>query len=615
MEYERMKESYIQGWRTWNVRSVLSHVRMPDGLAVNLAFKEYQTGAYLKEALIGRLKEPGDGVEELRPGPHTFDETYTDMTVIWRGMEIQVESTVENGDLIMLVTPKSFQVKPAMLVVETGLLWGRPGHTERSGGIVRASLPGGEIVIRAAGAPMADKNIPTQSAYLSVALSGPTAVYTGEPRTLEGVQAAIEAARRRAAEQGAAYGSLASVYQAIECALAWDTIYDPNNDRVISPVSRIWSLNSGGYVLFCWDNFFAGFMGSLGSKELAYSNLIEILSERTEDGFVPNFAYGTGQKSADRSQPPVGSAMLLETYRRFREKWIVERMYPGLMRWNTWFLENRMNPSGALCWGSNPIPVLYGNYWETHGVHERFGAALESGLDNSPMYDDIPFDEAHNRLCLEDVGLTGLYILDCRSLMELAKVIGRDADIPELRARMDRACDGLEGLWDEENGFYYNRRPDTGEFSRHVSPTNFYALFSPSVSEARARRMADEHYYNPDEFYGDWMLPSIARNDPGFPDQNYWRGRVWGPMNFLVYLALQNTQLADVRADLARKSLDMFRPEWEAHRHVHENYSAVTGEGCDVENSDRFYHWGALLAVIALAQAGYIEGFGKELEA
>jgi hypothetical protein len=273
-----------------------------------------------------------------------------------------------------------------------------------------------------------------------------------------------------------------------------------------------------------------------------------------------------------------------------------------------------MNPSGALSWGSNPIPVLYGNRWETDGVHATFGGALESGLDNSPMYDDIPFDRASSRMCLEDVGLTGLFIRDCRSLIELAKLIGKSADIPALEGRAARAEAGLETLWDEENGFYYNRRTDTGSFSRRISPTNFYALFSRSVPAERLRRIADGHYFNPGEFYGDWMLPSIARNDPAFPDQDYWRGRVWAPLNFLVYMALLGHDLPDVRRDLAEKSAAIFLKEWDERRHVHENYNSITGEGCDAHNSDRFYHWGALLPVIALAERGLLPGFGGPLE-
>ncbi len=616
MNYELMKQGYIKGWHTWNVRSVLSHVHMPDGFALNVAFKEYREGHYLKETLVGRfVNEYGrEPAETAFPGAHAFDESYTEMRVKWCDMEIKVESAVEDGQLMLLITPIRRQVRPAMLVLESGFLWGRPGYAEAKGRSLLAHAPACEHAVYITGTPMEDANIPVQAACLCTVLDSPVAVSTGHPLPLEVVQARIFANREAHEKNCARFGEMGSMYSAMESALGWDTIYDARHNRVVSPVSRLWSIGSGGYVLFCWDNFFAGFMAGLGCKELAYSNLREILNEQTADGFVPNLAYATGQVSADRSQPPVGSTMLLETYRIFREKWIVEDMYPDLMRWNHWFYTHRMNPSGALCWGSEEIPVLFGNRWETEGVHGRYGAALESGLDNSPMYDDIPFNPETNRLELEDVGLTGLYILDCQSLMALAHLIGREEDVSLLHQRMEKAQKGLETLWDEENGFYYNRRTDTGAFSRRISPTNFYALFSPDVPPERQRRMADKHYYNPEEFYGEWMLPSIARNDPAYPEQNYWRGRVWAPLNFLVYLALMRTELEDVRHDLAEKSARLFMKEWTEHRHVHENYSAISGEGCDSGNSDKFYHWGALLCVIALADQGYIPGLGKPLD-
>ena len=613
--YEEMKRLYLRGWHTWNVRSVLSHVHMPDGLALNLALKEYASGHYLKETLIGRFPGGNGGapVEEAFPGPHAYDGSYTEMTVRWCGIEIRVESTLEEGELVLLVTPLAGQVRPALLVIEGGFLWGQPGWLERCEGTLAAHTPTGERLVFTSGTPQEDSNIPVQTAYLSVALDGPVTVSTGSPWAVARATALLQA-RREAHEKGTARSSeLREMYLAMESALAWDTIYDAKHDRVISPVSRLWSIDNGGYVLFCWDTFFAGYMASLGSPELAVSNLCEILNERTADGFVPNFAYATGQVSADRSQPPVGSAMLLETYRVLGEKRIVEEMFDDLLQWNRWFAAHRRNPNGTMSWGSGQIPVLYGNRWEREGVHGRFGAALESGLDNSPMYDDIPFDEATDRMQLEDVGLTGLYILDCRSLLELARLIGREEVMGELTERLRLACAGLETLWDEERGFYYNRRSDTGAFSRRISPTNFYALFAPDLPAERQRRIADEHYYNPDEFYGAWMLPSISRGDPAYPEQDYWRGRVWAPLNFLVYLALKRTGLADVRSDLAQKSAALFLKEWRAHRHIHENYNSITGEGCDVANSDRFYHWGALLCAVALAEAGEPQGFGMPL--
>ena len=461
MDYALMKKRYLNGWHTWNVRSVLSHVHMPDGLALNVAFKEYREGHYLKETLVGRFTDEygREPAETAFPGIHAFDDSYTEMSVEWCDMVIKVESAVIEDELILLITPVKTHARPAMLVLEGGFLWGKPGWVEKSGQTLITHTPSGERVVYTSGQPMEDSNIPVQTAFLAVSLDRPVAFSTGTPRSLEEAQ------------------------------------------RLTEHCKKAHEMKT------------AGFMAALGSPELAYSNLREILNEQTKEGFVPNFAYATGQCSSDRSQPPVGSAMLLETYRIHREKWIVEDMYPALLAWNLWFAGHRMNDSGALCWGSERIPVLYGNRWETDGVNSTFGAALESGLDNSPMYDDVPFNRETNRLELEDVGLTGLYILDCRSLIELAKIIGKNADIPGLLKRMEKACRGLENLWDEENGFYYNRRTDTKKFSRRISPTNFYALFSPYVSSERQRRMADEHYYNPDDFYGEWMMPSIARTD------------------------------------------------------------------------------------------------------
>jgi putative isomerase len=141
--------------------------------------------------------------------------------------------------------------------------------------------------------------------------------------------------------------------------------------------------------------------------------------------------------------------------------------------------------------------------------------------------------------------------------------------------------------------------------NRRLSPTNFYPLLAKAASQEHAQSMI-KHLLNRDEFWGDWIMPSIAYNDPAFKDQNYWRGRVWGPMNYLVYLGLLNYDDASVRKEFAEKSYALFLKEWREKGHVHENYNAITGTGDDVASSDRFYHWGALLGYIE-----YLEQSGK----
>ena len=663
-EYEELKRHYINGWKTWNVHSVFSYVHMPDGLALGLHMKEYRDGNFLRDALIGRFAsdDPEDATEVLFPGEHAVDDSYTSMEMEWCGARVRVETACDDDRFALLVTELVPQKKPLSLYLSGGYLWNRPGRVWRSGGCLRAESGTADAddclcaenrdssrgiwCIETSGGirlqseameeaeDVADVNVPLTGPYLSLKLRGQAAFlarragsgkcgpqcdaqpqHEAQPpegpegsgraeQILQEVRALTEQKKQALAKRYSREGNLEWACRAAECAIAWDTVYDAVNNRVISPVSRLWSIRKGGYVLFCWDNFFAGYLagylpGTAG-KEVAYSNVIEIVNERTPKGFVPNMSCGNGQKTLDRSQPPVGSRMVLELYRKYEDLWLVELLYPALLKWNTWFYENRKHTSGAFCWGSDPAPVLFGNRWEIDGVNGRFGGSLESGMDNSPLYDDIPFDTQTNCLKLEDVGLTGLYIMDCGALAKLAQLLGKSEDIRLLETRKKEVSKGLEQLWDEERGFYYNRRTDTGEFSRRIAPTNFYALFADGIPSGRLERIIREHYYNPEEFYGDWMLPSIARNDPAFADQEYWRGRVWAPLNFLVYLAFEQQHLTEACSDLAKKSAAIFLPEWQEKRHVHENYNSITGEGCDVHSSDRFYHWGALMASIVL---------------
>jgi len=586
----------IEGWNTWNVRSVLSHVHMPEGIAISLGIKEYSQGHCLREALIGRQ---GDDKEQIIPGPHAYDGSYTSLELIWRQIKLRVETAVDDGEWYAVVTPMVTGTKTEALTIEGSVLWNRPGFARRERGILIIESGAKTVTIRASGTYRNEEPVSEiTSPYLLVSLREPVAVSTNPEKLtdakdiIEGKKAAFLAARR-------AYGDQQEAYDAMQSCLAWDTIYDPIKGRMISPVSRIWSCGNGGWVLFEWDTYFAAWMAATENKELAYANAIAITDEATERGLIPNSAYASGFKSRDRSEPPVGSMTVQALCDIFGETVLAEKLFDALLKWNRWWPESR-DKDGYLCWGSNPYEPVFGNYWETKGVNERYGGTLESGLDNSPMYDDVPFDQESHVLLLADVGLMSLYIGDCNALADLAKRISRNAEAGELQKRADSYAEKLRGMWCEETGLFLNKNLVTGEYSHRLSPTHFYPLIARVATQEQAERMIDEHFFNPEEFWGDWILPSIARNDPAYPDQNYWRGRIWAPMNFLVYLGVRNYDLGKARTALVEKSEELLLKEWREHRHVHENYCADTGEGCNKGNSDRFYHWGGLLGLIAI---------------
>ena len=148
------------------------------------------------------------------------------------------------------------------------------------------------------------------------------------------------------------------------------------------------------------------------------------------------------------------------------------------MIWNSWFWDNRRWDSGFMSWGSNPREEVTGFVWESAGVNDTFGAALESGLDNSPMYDDMPFDKKRNMLRLADAGLNGA-LCDgiVKHFCDIASILGKNQQAKTLKNRAESIAAALEELWDKKTGIYLNKNLVTDDFSYRMSPTNFYSLF------------------------------------------------------------------------------------------------------------------------------------------
>ncbi len=78
-------------------------------------------------------------------------------------------------------------------------------------------------------------------------------------------------------------------------------------------------------------------------------------------------------------------------------------------------------------------------------------------------------------------------------------------------------------------------------------------------------------------------------------------------MNFLVYLGIINYDLPQARKDIVDKSSELILQSWFKGNYVFENYNANSGQGNDIESSDKFYHWGGLLCFIQLLDEGYFD--------
>lgn len=584
-KYANLKKELARGWNTWNTNSVLSHVLLPEGFSINLELKDGASGTFLREALIGRR---GASVETIRPGLHSYDGSYTELTLEWESIKLKIESAASEKELVILITPLSKNTS-GQLLIRPEMLWSRKGTITKNGDGFSARLSSGNLSVHISNSI---KDIQyTDSVFAIVPLEKNIAINTGEKKSLQEIKKIVNAARGKLLASYNNYPGLAELHKAMQNVLSWDVIYEPTHDRVIAPVSRIWSVDAKGWVIFDWDTYFASWMFALENKSLAYTNAIAITNEITEQGFIPNYAAGLG-KTNDRSQPPVGSMVIREIYRKYKEKWLLQYTFDKLLSWNRWWPKKR-DIDGYLVWGSDLL--------------NREAPKWESGMDNSTMYDDAPYDSTTHLQKLADVGLMSLYIEDCKALADIANEINKPDIATELNNRAAKYTASLKTLWNEKFGLFLNKNLDNGAFSYRLSPTLFYPLIPGVATQEQADRMIKEHFYNPEEFWGKYILSSSPRNDTAYKANTYWRGRIWAPLNFLVYLGIRNYKLPKAQKDIVQKSNELLLKSWLSNRYIYENYNGDTGEGDDVPNSDKFYHWGALLGFISFVEGGYVK--------
>lgn len=388
--------------------------------------------------------------------------------------------------------------------------------------------------------------------------------------------------------------------EAIGNSMFWNTLYVPALGLEFPSISRHWAKQFGGWVVGEWDCFFGSLLTNMEDTAQTSAAVRAILLSQSSNGVVPNIDGGSGT-SPDRSQPPVGAYAVWKNYERNQDREILEWAYPRLKLWHEWWFKNRGdgqawrdgNHDGLLEWGSDK-----GSTPSVGGRGNLQTAKWESGMDDSPMWDDVTYNPSSYTMELDDVGLNSLYALDSECLARIASILGNEEDSRRFTADYKRIKAAMQQkLWNEKDGIYENLYWD-GHFSNRLSPTNFYPMLAGVATPDQAKRMVQEHLLNPKEFWGTYVIPTISRSDSVFTDQFYWRGDIWAPTNYLVYEGLNRYGEDEVALTFAEKSYDLFMADWNANQHTNEQYYAWGGSA----GGDKHYTWGALLCLIATEQ-------------
>ncbi|UCH35542.1 MAG: hypothetical protein JSV65_04100 [Armatimonadota bacterium] len=277
--------------------------------------------------------------------------------------------------------------------------------------------------------------------------------------------------------------------------------------------------------MWLWDTAFQSFGYARLDAALARETLLAALSKVRDDGFLPHRMTPDAAGDSDITQPPVLGWAVWSLHQLEPDRDFLERAYEPLSKYLKWDLGNRdRDGDGLLEWA----------------------ASDESGMDNSPRFDDGVRSAA--------VDLNAFAAAEAGFLAEIGAALGRPADAEAWRAERQRLATAVEAaLWCEEDGMYYDRVPGGG-FVRVKTCAGFAPMFAGIASAERVSRLV-ERLIDPAQFWPAFPVPSVALDEPSFTD-DMWRGPTWPSYNYLIVQGLKRYGHDDVAADLAERYLD-----------------------------------------------------------
>jgi len=278
-----------------------------------------------------------------------------------------------------------------------------------------------------------------------------------------------------------------------------------------------------------WDSAFHSIGNAYIDPELAYDTLRTILDVQEPDGFIPHMSYPEGW-IVPHTQPPLIAWALYRLYEKTGRKDWVENLYEGNRKSLNWIMKNR-DANGNF---------LYEWYVDPNVEVCRCG---ESGMDNTPRFDVVQL--------MDSIDFSCYMANEMRHMEKLARILDIKEDAEGYASLFAKMSERINAeLYDEEDGRYYDRELESGEFRKVSTPAGFLPLFAGVCPPDRAKRLAED-ICNPNTFGTPLPIPTVALNDP-YHSKDYWRGTVWINYSYMVQQGLRDNgfvQEADWLAD------------------------------------------------------------------
>jgi glycogen debranching enzyme len=348
------------------------------------------------------------------------------------------------------------------------------------------------------------------------------------------------------------FGRLPSVDEPYRKTYAYAWWIMANN--LISPLGNVafeaMTPSKTSYIgLWLWDSALHALAYRYIDPELARNQIRAMLAYQMPDGMIPDAIHDEGVVfeidhpfQAEVTKPPILAWAAMKLHEIAPDLEFLQEIYVPLVRWNAWWFSMNDDDVDGLVQYNHPY---------------------SSGLDDNPMWDfgmPVESPDLNTYLCVQ-----------MGSLAMIAESLGMEQEAAMWRRRAEAIVKRMiADFWDDQAGVF--RTLLNNEPLPVITPFNLYPLWTGQLPDDIKLRLLD-HLRNPDEFWGEFALPTVARNDPKYDPETMWRGPVWANVNYFFIEALKQVEEDELANELREKTLHMIMD----HPSIYEFYNAETG--------------------------------------
>lgn len=341
---------------------------------------------------------------------------------------------------------------------------------------------------------------------------------------------------------------------------------------------------------WAWDSWEHAVALAIFNPELAKEQMYTMFDFQTPEGMIIDLvSLYAKDNNKSCSKPPIAGWATYMVYQRIKDKAFVKEMLPKLLKYHEWRYKYRDHDQNGLCEYGGIGDKVYMGQWESGmDVAVKFhGVEMLKNTEGAYSFDQESI-ELNSYLCAEKFYLA--YLLEETGEQEQA------ARFREEGKKLKKTIQ--EKFFDEETGFFYDRKLGTGELVKVIDISGWIPLLTMVATPEQAAAVK-KNMLDPELFGTYFPFSSLNHKHPLYcPDKGYFRGQTWMNYTYFGIRGWKNYGFAEDAEKYTRLLPDKLKGLAEPGYPIRENWNSATGEGMTAVH----FGWSSAFSILLLSE-------------